>query len=164
MDSFTPVIGLHAVAALYVLLLGPFQILRRRRDTAHRIIGASWVVSMLVVCISSFWIMPHGFTWLHGLSIWTLISLAMALVGVRLRIYQLHMYTMVFSYIGTAIAFVFASIIPGRLIPEALQHEPLVVAGTVLGVLALATIFVVVTLRATAAGRERCDAPAGSVA
>src|SRR5699024_8573572 len=47
MDSFTPVITLHAIAATYVLLLGPLQILRRRRDLAHRIVGLSWLVAMI---------------------------------------------------------------------------------------------------------------------
>src|SRR5690625_729096 len=60
MDAFTPVVTLHAVAATYVLLLGPLQILRRRRDLAHRIVGLSWLMAMVTVCLSSFWIAPDG--------------------------------------------------------------------------------------------------------
>lgn len=48
MDALTPVITLHAVSALVVLLLGPFQILRRRRDRAHRILGGVWAAAMVV--------------------------------------------------------------------------------------------------------------------
>src|SRR5690625_1362412 len=65
MDAFTPVVTLHAVAATYVLLLGPLQILRRRRDLAHRIVGLSWLMAMVTVCLSSFWIAPDGFSEEH---------------------------------------------------------------------------------------------------
>src|SRR5690625_3541738 len=83
MDAFTPVVTLHAVAATYVLLLGPLQILRRRRDLAHRIVGLSWLMAMVTVCLSSFWIAPDGFSWLHGLSIWTLVCMVAAIGGIR---------------------------------------------------------------------------------
>ena len=51
MDAFTPVITLHAVAALTAVLLGPVQILRRRRDRAHRVIGAVWVSAIVVTSV-----------------------------------------------------------------------------------------------------------------
>ena len=37
---------------------------------------------MVVTCVSSFWIRDGGFSWLHGLSIWTLVCLVAAIVGV----------------------------------------------------------------------------------
>ena len=83
MDAFTPVITLHAVAALTAVLLGPVQILRRRRDRAHRVIGAVWVSAIVVTSVSSFWIAPDGFSWLHGLAIWTLVCMIAAIVGIR---------------------------------------------------------------------------------
>ncbi|QPR39072.1 DUF2306 domain-containing protein [Brevibacterium casei] len=151
MDTLTPVIAIHAIAALYVLLLGPVQIFRRRRDTAHRILGAGWVTAIVTVCVSSFWIMPNGFTWLHGLSIWTLVCVAAAITAIRLGSVRVHRHFMIGAYIGTLIAFVFASIIPARLIPQMLRSEPLVVIVTVLAVAATVTVFVrVVTVRAKA--------------
>src|SRR5690625_7545774 len=65
MDAFTPVITLHAVAATYVLLLGPLQILRRRRYLAHRIVGLSLLTAMVTACISRFCIAPDCYHWIH---------------------------------------------------------------------------------------------------
>ena len=134
MEELTPAITVHAVAATYVLLLGPLQILRRRRDLAHRLIGTTWLAAMLTVCISSFWVMPNGFSWLHGLSIWTLVCMVAALVGIRIGIVEIHRGFMVGSYIGTLVAFAFAALVPVRLIPQLLRSEPLVVMVTALGV------------------------------
>lgn len=134
MDAFTPVITLHALAACYVLLLGPLQILRRRRDLAHRVLGTSWVTAILVVCISSFWIAPDGFSWLHGLSIWTLVCMVAAIAGIRTGNVGVHRGFMVGSYLGTLAAFAFAALVPTRLIPQLLRGEPLIAVTTALGV------------------------------
>src|SRR5699024_7639627 len=134
MEDLTAAITVHALAAAYVLLLGPLQILRRRRDLAHRTVGTTWLAAMLTVCISSFWVMPNGFSWLHGLSIWTLTCMVIAMVGIRIGIVEIHRGFMVGSYIGTLIAFAFAALVPVRLIPQLLRSEPLVVVTTVLGV------------------------------
>lgn len=137
MDAFTPVITLHALAATYVLLLGPLQILRRRRDPAHRLIGVTWVSAILTVCISSFWIMPDGFSWLHGLSIWTLVCMVVAILGIRAGNVSIHRGFMIGSYLGTLTAFAFAALVPVRLIPQLLRSEPLIAVITALGVGAL---------------------------
>lgn len=134
MDAFTLVITIHAVAALYVILLGPVQILRRRRDRAHRLLGASWVFAILTVCLSSFWIMPDGFTWLHGLAIWTLVCMVVAITAIRRRAVAVHRGFMIGSYLGTLAAFAFAVFVPARLIPQLLQSEPLVAVVTVVAV------------------------------
>lgn len=159
MDAFTPVIILHAVAALVVLLLGPFQILRRRRDRAHRMLGAAWAAAMVVTCVSSFWIVDHGFSWLHGLSIWTLVCLVAAIVGIRSGSVEVHRGFMVGSYLGTLIAFSFAALVPARLIPRLLRSEPLIALVTLLGVAAAVAVLVVAVLRAQPTGR-RTSVPA----
>ncbi|WP_193106576.1 DUF2306 domain-containing protein [Brachybacterium sp. FME24] len=151
----TPVIVVHAVAALYVLMLGPFQILRRRRDRAHRLLGTTWVAAMLVVCFSSFGIMPGGFSWLHGLSIWTLLCLVFAIAAIRRGNVPTHRGFMVGSYLGTLGAFAFAALVPARLIPQLLRSEPLVVVTTVLAVGATVAVFALLALRAPAAEAAR---------
>lgn len=147
MDAITPVIAVHAVAALYVLLLGPLQILRRRRDAGHRLLGASWVAAMLVVCTSSFGIMPDGFSWLHGLSIWTLVCLVIAIVSIRRGSVEMHRGFMVGSYLGTLTAFAFAALVPTRLIPQLLRSEPLVAVVTLLAVAGTVAAFATVSIR-----------------
>lgn len=141
MDAFTPVVILHAIAATYVLVLGPLQILRRRRDLAHRIVGATWVAAMVVVCVSSFWIAPDGFSWLHALAIWTLLCMVFAIASIRARNVPIHRGFMIGSYLGTLTAFAFAALIPSRLIPRLLVSQPLVAVGTLLGVAAIALVF-----------------------
>lgn len=142
MDAFTPVIAIHAVAALYVILLGPVQILRRRRDRAHRVLGASWVAALLTACLSSFWIVPEGFSWLHGLAIWTLVSMVIAITAIRRRAVAVHRGFMIGSYLGTLAAFAFAVFVPARLIPQLLQSEPLVAVVTVVAVASTVAISV----------------------
>lgn len=154
MDAITPVIAVHAVAALYVLLLGPLQILRRRRDAGHRLLGASWVAAMLVVCTSSFGIMPDGFSWLHGLSIWTLVCLVIAIVSIRRGSVEMHRGFMVGSYLGTLTAFAFAALVPTRLIPQLLRSEPLVAVVTLLAVAGTVAAFAMVSIRSTPTRRR----------
>lgn len=162
MDSLTPVITVHALAAAYVLLLGPLQILRRRRDLAHRLLGATWVAAILVVCVSSFWIAPDGFTWLHGLSIWTLVCMVAAIAGIRTGNVEIHRGFMVGSYLGTLAAFAFAALVPVRLIPQLLRSEPLVVMTTAAGVAAVVLVLHLGVVRATARRERRARERVGA--
>ncbi|HEX7351084.1 DUF2306 domain-containing protein [Brachybacterium sp.] len=155
MDTFTPVITLHALAASYVLVLGPLQILRRRRDLAHRVLGTTWLIAMLTVCISSFWIAPDGFSWLHGLSIWTLVCMVAAIAGIRAGIVSIHRGFMVGSYLGTLAAFTFAALVPSRLIPQLLRSEPLVAAATAVGVVVVVLIVHLSVVRAAGRSPQR---------
>lgn len=147
MGSLTQVIAVHAVAALYVLLLGPLQILRPRRDRAHRILGGTWVAAMLVVCGASFGIMPDGFSWLHGLSLWTLTCMVISLAAIRRGNVGVHRGFMIGSYLGTLTAFAFAALVPTRLIPQLLHSDLPMVLMTVLGVALLVGCFALLMIR-----------------
>lgn len=123
--DWSPLITTHVIAALYVLVLGPINIFRRRRDRTHRFIGYTWVAAMYFVCISSFWIVTDGrFSWLHGLSAFTLITVTLGLVSAIRRNIVAHRANMIGSYIGIAVAFIFASTAPGRAIPRLLADDP----------------------------------------
>lgn len=151
-DEFTPLIAFHAIAATYVLVLGPLQILRARRDLAHRIIGATWVAGIVAVCISSYWITPDGFSWLHGLSTWTLLCMVLAIAGIRAGSVTVHRSFMIGSYLGTLTAFAFAALVPERLIPQLLRSDPVIAIGTRLGIALLAAVFHLAVVRALARG------------
>ncbi|MBB6405794.1 DUF2306 domain-containing protein [Arthrobacter sp. AZCC_0090] len=115
----------HVVAALFVLAIGPVQILRPRRDRVHRTMGYAWVSAIYYVCLSSFWIVSEGhFTWLHGLSAFTLITVTLGLSSAIRGNIPAHRGNMIGSYIGTAIAFGFAVGVPSRSIPELLSTDP----------------------------------------
>lgn len=125
MEHWNVLLVSHVVAALFVLVIGPAQILRRRRDRIHRTMGYLWVAAMYYVCLSSFWIVSGGhFSWLHGLSAFTLVTVTLGLISAIRRNIPAHRGNMVGSYIGTAIAFGFAVAAPGRAIPRLLATDP----------------------------------------
>lgn len=144
MEHWNVLLISHVIAALFVLSIGPFQILRRRRDRIHRTMGYLWVAAMYYVCFSSFWIVTAGhFTWLHGLSAFTIVTVTLGLVSAIRRNIRSHLGNMIGSYIGIAVAFIFAVTVPGRAIPQLLAQDPATaayVAGLV--VLSVAVVFV----------------------
>src|SRR5690625_7404900 len=80
-------------------------------------------MAMVTVCLSSFWIAPDGFSWLHGLSIWTLVCMVAAIGGIRRGNVPVHRGFMIGSYLGTLMAFAFAALVPARLIPQLLNSR-----------------------------------------
>lgn len=134
----------HVIAALFVLAIGPAQIFRRRRDRIHRTMGYLWVAAMYYVCFSSFWIVSDGhFSWLHGLSAFTIVTVTLGLVSAIRGNIKSHLANMVGSYIGIAVAFIFAVSVPGRAIPRLLAEDaPTAVYVAGLVVLSVAVIFV----------------------
>lgn len=159
MSHFTPVIAVHAICALTVLVLGPVQILRPRRDRAHRLLGRTWAVAMVLTCGSSFLITPHGFTWLHGLAIFALVSLTLGVLAIRRRNVRMHRNNLIGSYLGTAIAFAFAVLVPQRAIPQLLRTEPVVALGTALAVGAAVAAYSLAVVRSTTSSTARGSAP-----
>lgn len=146
MDHWNVLLISHVTAALFVLAIGPFQILRRRRDRVHRTMGYLWVAAMYYVCVSSFWIVTAGhFTWLHGLSAFTIVTVTLGLIGAIRRNIQSHLRNMIGSYIGIAVAFIFAVAVPGRAIPELLVEDP-ATATYVAGLVVLSVVVVFVSL------------------
>ena len=116
----TPVIALHLGAALIALVLGAVQLARVKGTPAHRLLGRIWVVAMVVTAVSSFWIQSltegHGPSYIHILSVWTLVALTVALVAIRRRKVRLHRGFMVGSYLGLVGAGIAAVAMPGRVL------------------------------------------------
>jgi uncharacterized membrane protein len=147
MEPWDVLLVSHVIAALFVLAIGPLQIFRRRRDRIHRTIGYLWVSAMYYVCFSSFWIVSDGhFSWLHGLSAFTIVTVTLGLVSAIRRNIRSHLGNMVGSYIGIAVAFFFAVTVPGRAIPELLADDPSSVAY-VCGLVVLSTVVIFVSLK-----------------
>ena len=90
MHGWDPLIGSHAVAATLAVVLGALQLARRRfGDRLHRWNGRAWVVLALYVAVTSFWIRdlrPGSFSWIHILSVITIVSIVAALVAVPTRL------------------------------------------------------------------------------
>lgn len=149
MDAWTPLITAHVIAACYVLALGPVNIFRRRRDRIHKIIGFTWVAAIAATCILSFWIMDEGhFTWLHGLSVFTLITVSLGVFSAVRGNIPAHRGNMIGSYLGTLTAFGFAAAAPGRRLPVLISTEPAAVVFAAMLILVTVAAFVF-TLRRT---------------
>src|SRR2546426_10221092 len=69
------------------LVVGAAVLSRRKGTASHKLLGRSWVALMLAVALSSFWIFEirrgAGPSFIHLLSAWTLISLALAVWFIR---------------------------------------------------------------------------------
>jgi uncharacterized membrane protein len=144
MEPWNVLLASHVIAALFVLAIGPVQIFRRRRDRIHRTMGYLWVAAMYYVCFSSFWIVSDGhFSWLHGLSAFTIVTVTLGLASAIRGNIKSHLGNMAGSYIGIVVAFIFAVSVPGRAIPRLLAEDAstaVYVAGLV--VLSVGVIFV----------------------
>lgn len=129
MEHWNWLIATHAIAAGYVLVLGPINFFRRAKDKVHKAIGFSWLAAMCYLCLSSFWIRTDGgFTWLHGLSVFTLTTVTLGLVSAVRGNIKAHRGNMIGSYLGTVIAFAFATFAPGRRIPLMFSEQPATLA------------------------------------
>lgn len=126
---WTFVIIIHAVTASLSLLLGAFQLLRPKKgDRFHRMVGRTWVVCMYAVCASSFFIqgVQDGFSWLHGLSLFTIMTVSLGLYSAIKGNIAAHKANMIGSYFGSIAAFVGVIAVPTRRIPQlAVNQTPL---------------------------------------
>ncbi len=155
-------VAAHAVAAAIVVGLGAVNLLRPRRDRAHRLIGRTWSVAMVFTCLSSFGIRPHGFSWLHGLAAFTLLTLTVGIVYIRRGDAPGHRAMMRGTYVGTLIAFGFAALAPNRLISRLAVSDPwtlLAATGLVLATCAGVVALALRTRPSSAAHLSRTSSP-----
>ena len=117
----SPIALIHASSATAACLLGAWQLIALRRGLRHRAVGYAWMSAMLLTALSSFGLRSSlGFDWLaglspiHGLSVFTLVSLVLALVFARRRDFANHRRWVTGAYVGLCAAGVFAVAVPGR--------------------------------------------------
>ena len=111
-------IQFHALAALSALALGALQFLTRAGAKTHRRLGYVWVVLMLAVTISSFFISANPiigrFSWIHGLSLFTTIALFMGVLAAMRRQRETHRAIMVNVFWFALVLTGFFTLLPGR--------------------------------------------------
>ena len=116
-------IGVHLAAAILGLLIGAAVLARKKGTVSHKALGRVWVGLMLVVALSSFWILEirdgAGFSVIHLLSAWTLVSLALAVYFIRRGNVRAHKGFMVGTFIGLAAAGL-GALAPGRFLYQLL--------------------------------------------
>ncbi|MEQ9326191.1 MAG: DUF2306 domain-containing protein [Rhodospirillales bacterium] len=117
-------IWIHLVLAVIALGLGTANLVREKGTPVHRLLGWIWVISMAIVAISTYWIRGLGdgsFSPIHILSVWTIVSMAIALVSIRRGRVQTHARFMTGTMVGAAIAAILA-LAPGRLLSHLLGY------------------------------------------
>jgi len=113
--------AIHLAAVLPALALGGAQMLRPKGTRPHRLLGWLWVLAMAVAAISSLWIMElrHGAGWsvIHLLSIWVLVSLVVAIAAIRRGNVRTHRNFMLGTLLGLAGAGA-GALMPGRFLAQ----------------------------------------------
>ncbi len=121
-------IQLHAFCAISAFILGLVQFSAPKGTLPHRAVGYLWFGLMLAIAISSFWIHAidqwHGFSLIHLLSIYTLVSLPPALLAARrgkIGVHKAMVSSMFFFALVVARAFTF---LPGRIMNSVVTGQP----------------------------------------
>ena len=108
----------HAMAAMTAVILGGLQLASAKGTTQHRVMGWSWVLLMMYVSVSSFFISSlrlwGAFSPIHLLSVWTLFSLGMAIYHARKGNIRQHKIWMVLLYVLALLVTGVFTLWPGR--------------------------------------------------
>ena len=110
----------HIIFALFAVGFGTRNLIAKKGDNKHKVIGWIWVLLMFYVAISSYWIKElndGNYSWIHILSAWTLISLLLAIYFIRMKKVFLHKIFMAGNFIGLIFAGIF-TLLPGRYLPN----------------------------------------------
>lgn len=121
-------VKLHVIAALLVVVLTPLQFAGFRKGSrAHRLAGRLWLLAMLGVALTSFFIATRfrislgGFSLIHGLSVITVASCAVAWRAARNHQVRRHQMTLIFLTASFFVAGAFT------FLPSRIMHQ--IVAG-----------------------------------
>ena len=114
-----PVIQVHAFAAMAAFALGVVQLAAPKGTLPHRTIGWIWVVLLLAISASSFFI--HGIrmwgAWspIHILSVVTPLMLLLGVLAARRHRVRAHRITMVSIFAGALVLAGIFTLAPGRI-------------------------------------------------
>jgi len=109
----------HLVAAGLSVILGVGVLVLKKGTVHHRLLGGIWALAMFVTALSSFGIHalnPGHFSWVHGLSVLTLLSLVRAFWAIRQGNVRVHRNAMLGSFVGLVVAGIVAMATPHRLL------------------------------------------------
>ncbi len=113
--------AIHLIAVVPAVVIGVAQLASEKGTPRHKLLGRIWVASMIVVAVSSFWIMEQrrgaGWSWIHLLSVLTMVTLACAIYFIRRGNVRAHKRFMVGTVLGLAGAGI-GAVMPGRFLAQ----------------------------------------------
>lgn len=113
------VVQAHTLAALLAIVLGSAQFILPKGDRRHRRLGRAWVALLAAAALSSFGI--HGmrefgpWSWIHGLSVFTLVMLVVGVQHAHAGRIFAHRWTMIGLFAGALLITGLFTLVPGRL-------------------------------------------------
>ena len=115
----SPVIQLHAFAAMAAFALGIVQLSAPKGTLPHRTIGWVWVLLMLAISISAFWIhqirLWGPWSPIHLLAIFTLVMVPIAVLQARRHRVAQHRFAMISIFFGGLVIAGLFTFVPGRI-------------------------------------------------
>jgi uncharacterized membrane protein len=115
----SPTIQIHAFAAMGAFMLGAVQLGAPKGTLPHRIVGSIWVLLMLVVTISAFFIHELRIwgPWspIHLLAIFTLVMLPVAVWWAHNHAVEHHRRAMLGVFFGALVIAGLFTFVPGRI-------------------------------------------------
>ncbi len=118
------VVQLHLLAAIVAFALGAYVLFRPKGTPIHKLLGRVWMALMATIALSSLLIpasiLPFaaGFSIIHVLSLWTLVSVCVAIWAARTGRIRQHRIWVGALYGGALIGAGAGALAPGRLISE----------------------------------------------
>jgi uncharacterized membrane protein len=111
----------HLATIVPAIPLGAYVLWSRKGGVRHRVLGRIWAWMMMVSAVSTFWLqsLDGGFSFIHLLSILTLVSIPVAIVNARRGNIRAHRAGMRAVYFGLIAAGLLAAL-PGRLLNSVL--------------------------------------------
>ncbi len=107
-------------------MLGVVQLTLAKGTKSHRIIGWMWVVLLMTIALSSFGIQmirPGEFSYIHLLSIYTLIAVPLGVIHARRGRIKSHARTMLFIFFGGLVVAGAFTFIPERIMYRVVFSE-----------------------------------------
>ena len=115
----SPIIQLHAFAAMTAFVLGLVQFAAPKGTLPHRTIGFIWVALLAIIAISSFWIhtirLWGPFSPIHLISIFTLCMLPLAVYAAHTHKVAAHKRAMTSIFLGALVIAGIFTFVPGRI-------------------------------------------------
>src|SRR5436190_19453530 len=124
----SPVIQIHALAAIIAFAVGLVQLTAPKGTIPHRLIGWSWVMLMLTVAVSSLFIhkirLWGPWSPIHLLSILVLVTLPLAVMHARRHDVAQHRMAMLMVFPGALVLAGGFTFLPGRIMHAVVFSSP----------------------------------------